>query len=63
MFCEYPQQLHQGYHCLSAQCLHTYLIAIEWDAQFLNSKDKKKGNKSLIEIDEKLYKALVKSLL
>lgn len=48
---------------LSAKNKTTYLIAIEWDAQFLNSKDKKKGNKSLIEIDEKLYKALVKSLL
>lgn len=41
----------------------TYTIAIEWDNNFLNSKDKKKGNISLIEMDEKLYRIFIKTMI
>lgn len=47
---------------LTAKDKKTYIVAIEWDNLFLNSKDKKKGNKSLLEIDDKIYNALVKMM-
>lgn len=48
---------------LSAKNKSTYIIAIEWNKNFLNSKEKKKGTKSIIEIDEKIYKKLIKMMI
>ena len=48
---------------LTAKNKNTYIIAIEWNNQFLNSKEKKKGTKSIIEIDDKIYKRFIKMML
>lgn len=48
---------------LTAKDKKTYIVAIEWNSFFLNSKDKKKGDKSLLEIDDKIYNAFVKMML
>lgn len=48
---------------LSAKNKSTYIIAVEWNKNFLNSKERKKGTKSIIEIDEKIYKKLIKMMI
>lgn len=40
----------------------TYLISIKWNRDFLRSKRLPEDSKSLIEIDENIYKALVQTM-
>lgn len=47
---------------LTAKDSATYLVSIKWNKDFLRSKGLPDDSKSLIEIDENIYKALVQTM-